>query len=282
MGWDVRAFDPDPEAARKLEAVLANARASLPGLYDVALPPEGRLTLHGSLAEAVEGVEWVQESVPERLDLKHRTLRRDPGGEPRRRWSGRPPRGSSRPSCRRGRSAPGRILVAHPFNPVYLLPVVEVVPSPANPPEAVARGGGDPDAPSAWRRIVIAQGDRRPRRRPAPRGGLARGAVAREGRRGDHGGHRRDHPARLRPALGADGPVRDLPRRRGRGGDEALHGPVRAGAEVALDQAHGRAGVRRRAGGPDRRAVGRAVGARCRSASWSGCGTATSWRSCGG
>ena len=29
-GWDVAVFDPDPEAARKIEAVLANARRSLP------------------------------------------------------------------------------------------------------------------------------------------------------------------------------------------------------------------------------------------------------------
>ncbi len=43
-GWDVRVFDPDPEATRKIGEVLANARRSLPGLSDVALPPEGRLS----------------------------------------------------------------------------------------------------------------------------------------------------------------------------------------------------------------------------------------------
>ena len=38
-GWDVRIFDPDPQAERKIGEVLANARRSLPGLYDAALPP---------------------------------------------------------------------------------------------------------------------------------------------------------------------------------------------------------------------------------------------------
>ena len=71
-GWDVAVFDPDPEAERKLPEVLANARRSLPGLYDAALPPEGRLSFCASLEEAVAGAQWIQESVPERLELKHR------------------------------------------------------------------------------------------------------------------------------------------------------------------------------------------------------------------
>jgi carnitine 3-dehydrogenase len=40
-------------------------------LYDWRLPPEGALSFHASIAEAVAGADWVQESVPERLDLKH-------------------------------------------------------------------------------------------------------------------------------------------------------------------------------------------------------------------
>ncbi|NDA42480.1 MAG: carnitine 3-dehydrogenase, partial [Gammaproteobacteria bacterium] len=42
-GWDVNVFDPDPEAERKLAEVLANARRSLPSLYDVALPASGKM-----------------------------------------------------------------------------------------------------------------------------------------------------------------------------------------------------------------------------------------------
>ena len=63
-GWDVRVFDPDPEAERKIGEVLDNARRSLPSLYDKALPAEGKLQLFDTLAEAVDGVLWVQESVP--------------------------------------------------------------------------------------------------------------------------------------------------------------------------------------------------------------------------
>ena len=45
-GWDVRVFDPDPEAERKISEVLDSARSALPGLYDQAMPAEGTLTFH--------------------------------------------------------------------------------------------------------------------------------------------------------------------------------------------------------------------------------------------
>ena len=56
-GWNVQVFDPDPQAERKIDAVLANARLALPALSDVPMPPEGRLTFHATLGEAVEGAE---------------------------------------------------------------------------------------------------------------------------------------------------------------------------------------------------------------------------------
>ena len=71
-GWNVSIFDPDPEAPRKVGEVLANARRALPSLSDVPMPPEGRLSFAGTMAEAVEGAEYVQESVSERIELKHK------------------------------------------------------------------------------------------------------------------------------------------------------------------------------------------------------------------
>ena len=60
------------------------------------------------------------------------------------------------------------------------------------------------------------QGGGRPRRRPAAGGGMARVAVADQGRGRHHRRDRRRDPSRLRPALGADGAVRDVPDRRRR------------------------------------------------------------------
>ncbi|MEM7045339.1 MAG: 3-hydroxyacyl-CoA dehydrogenase NAD-binding domain-containing protein, partial [Pseudomonadota bacterium] len=73
-GWDVSVYDPGADAERKINDVIANARRSLPALYEVALPPEGTLRFAADVAEAVQGADWIQESVPERLDLKHQVL----------------------------------------------------------------------------------------------------------------------------------------------------------------------------------------------------------------
>ena len=127
-GWDVAVFDPDPEAERKLSEVLANARRSLPGLYDAALPPEGRLRFCASLEEAVAGAQWIQESVPERLELKHRVLTRIQAVMANDAVIGSSTSGFKPSELGAGVPRPGQVLVAHPFNPVYLLPVVEVVP----------------------------------------------------------------------------------------------------------------------------------------------------------
>ncbi len=125
-GWDVAVFDPDPECERKVQEVLANARWALPMIYDRALPAEGRLTFVGTLEEAVVGADYIQESVPERLDLKHKVYAEIEAANPG------APLGSStsgfKPSeLREGLATGGRMFVAHPFNPVYLLPLVEVV-----------------------------------------------------------------------------------------------------------------------------------------------------------
>lgn len=126
-GWDVAVYDPDPEADRKIGEVLANARRSLPDLYDTPLPAEGTLVFHDDMTEAVAGADWIQESVPERLDLKHRILGdlSDLAGE-----------GAIVGSSTSGfkpselNSAGAGAIVSHPFNPVYLLPLVELVGDP--------------------------------------------------------------------------------------------------------------------------------------------------------
>lgn len=123
-GWDVAVADPDPQAERKITAVLDNARRALPALYDRALPPEGRLTFHADLVTAVAGADWVQESVPEVLEVKHRILPMIAE--------------AAGPNAIIGSSTSGfkpselnavgtGAIVAHPFNPVYLLPLVELV-----------------------------------------------------------------------------------------------------------------------------------------------------------
>ncbi|MGB3314511.1 MAG: carnitine 3-dehydrogenase [Albidovulum sp.] len=127
-GWNVSVFDPDPEAERKIGEVLANARAALPALSDVPMPAEGKLSFASSITEAVEGAEYIQESVSERLDLKHRVfaqIQQSSHGVP----IGSSTSGFKPSELQENAADPSTIFVAHPFNPVYLLPLAEIVPS---------------------------------------------------------------------------------------------------------------------------------------------------------
>jgi len=123
-GWDVAIFDPDPQSERKIGEVIANARRSLPALYDKSLPCEGVLTFHSDLAVAVAGAAWVQESVPERIELKHSVLGQLSVLAPDTAVIASSTSGF-KPSELNENGA--RAIVAHPFNPVYLLPLVELV-----------------------------------------------------------------------------------------------------------------------------------------------------------
>lgn len=137
-GWDVGVFDPDPQAERKIAAVMANARLALPALSDVPMPPEGKLTFHGTIGEAVEGAEYVQESVSERIELKHKVYAQlqqsNPGV-----LIGSSTSGFKASDLQKGSPAPENIIVAHPFNPVYLLPLSEVSGSEKNTPETIEK-----------------------------------------------------------------------------------------------------------------------------------------------
>ena len=138
-GWDVRVYDPDPEAGRNIEAVLVNARHALPMLYDFALPEEGQLTVCASVAEAVIGADWIQESVPERLDVKHATFAEIQADCPAHAIIGSSTSGFKPSELQQSSQSPHQIIVTHPFNPVYLLPLIELVPSPVNSEALIAQ-----------------------------------------------------------------------------------------------------------------------------------------------
>ncbi len=126
-GWDVAVSDPSPKVEAQIGAILDNARQWLPALADVPMPAEGKLTFAESLADAVSDADWVQESAPEELALKHKVLAEIQANAPDTAIVGSSTSGFKPSELQEGAKNPGQILVAHPFNPVYLLPLVEVV-----------------------------------------------------------------------------------------------------------------------------------------------------------
>ena len=125
-GVDVRLFDPDPEAPRKIDEVMNNARRAWEHLTTAPLPPEGRIEFVSTPEAAVEGVGFVQESAPERLDLKQSLLTRASRASQADVVVASSTSGLLPTELQRGMAHPERFVVGHPFNPVYLLPLVEV------------------------------------------------------------------------------------------------------------------------------------------------------------
>ncbi|MBB3066746.1 3-hydroxyacyl-CoA dehydrogenase NAD-binding domain-containing protein [Limibacillus halophilus] len=138
-GIDVVLFDPDPQAARKMGEVMTNARRAFADLIPEGRPSEGRLTITADLAEAVSGATFIQESAPERLELKQNLFAEVDALAPEDALICSSTSGLLPTELQAKMKRPERLLVAHPFNPVYLLPLVELVGGEKTAPEAIER-----------------------------------------------------------------------------------------------------------------------------------------------
>jgi carnitine 3-dehydrogenase len=138
-GLDVVAWDPAPGAETRLRAAIANA---WPALERVGLrrgASRRRLTFASDLSTAVTGADFVQESGPEDERVKRSLLAQidrvaKPGVVIASSSSGLLPT-RIQAGCRH----PDRVLIGHPFNPVYLLPLVELVAGERTKPPAIKK-----------------------------------------------------------------------------------------------------------------------------------------------
>ncbi|NUV78074.1 3-hydroxyacyl-CoA dehydrogenase NAD-binding domain-containing protein [Streptomyces fungicidicus] len=137
-GYDVTAWDPAPDAALKLRRLVDAAWPALTslGLAEGASPD--RLTVTGTLEQAVAKAEFVQESAPEKLDLKRDLLTRLDAATPPGVVIASSTSGYPMTDMQTTAADPSRLVVGHPFNPPYLIPLVEVVGGEHTDPAAVA------------------------------------------------------------------------------------------------------------------------------------------------
>jgi len=138
-GVNVTLFDPDPQAERKVDEMLANAQRAWDQLTDAPLPPRGRLTRAATPQDAATGVQFVQESAPEKPELKRSLLSQASEAAASDVVFGSSTSGILPTTLQADMTHPERLVVGHPFNPVYLLPLVEVCPGEKTSPDAVQR-----------------------------------------------------------------------------------------------------------------------------------------------
>ena len=139
-GLEVVLTDPRPEARDYVETMVADA---WPVLEDAGLASENKGELHFAqdIAQAVQDADFVQENVPEREELKisvHEEISRHAREDVVIASSS----SGLLPSRLQARCAhPERLMIGHPFAPVYLLPLVEIVGSEQTSQTAIAQAG---------------------------------------------------------------------------------------------------------------------------------------------
>jgi carnitine 3-dehydrogenase len=138
-GWDARLYDPAPDAERVVGELLANARRALRRLTLAPLPEEGGLTVVGTPEEAVDGAAFVQESAPEREGLKRELLAAASRAAGPSVVFATSTSGLLPTRLAADMEHPERLTVGHPFNPVYLLPLVELCGGERTAPETLER-----------------------------------------------------------------------------------------------------------------------------------------------
>lgn len=137
-GLRVSAWDPAPGARERLrEAVDAH----WPTLVRIGLAADASrdaLTFHDTLEGALQGADFVQESGPEREDLKQDLFRRMDAALPPSVVIASSSSGLLMSRVQSVCEHPGRVVLGHPFNPPHLIPLVEVIGGEQSSPDAIA------------------------------------------------------------------------------------------------------------------------------------------------
>lgn len=134
-GMTVRLWDPDDT----VRAGLTDAIRAMLAAGDISSDAIRNVSVHDTLADAVRGVDYVQENGPERLEDKQALF-----AELDRLVPDDAVLASSSSALVPSRFSEGlagraRMLVAHPVNPPHVVPIVELCPSPDTTPEAMDR-----------------------------------------------------------------------------------------------------------------------------------------------
>lgn len=138
-GKRVALFDPDPGVE---DGVRRAVETAWPTLVALGLAEHGTpdaVTFHTSAQPAVEGARFIQESIPEVLQLKHRLYADLEPMIDGRAVVASSASGLTLTQMQTGWRDPARFVLGHPFNPPHLIPLVEVLGNDLTAPGVVER-----------------------------------------------------------------------------------------------------------------------------------------------
>ena len=120
-------FDPSPNARQDINETLANADVAMEQLINAPPPPRGEVLFYNNTAEAVKDAQWIIESAPEDATIKREVYDAIENAAPEDALISSSTSGILPSTLQSKMRHPQRFAVMHPFNPVYLLPLVEIV-----------------------------------------------------------------------------------------------------------------------------------------------------------
>ena len=127
-GINVVASDIDPKMEDWINEAVENALPSLQSLTEgITLPPKGKLTFTTDPISMSQQVDFIQENIPEVLDIKRKSLKSIAEVTNKEIIISSSTSGFMPTELQQGMTFPERFIVGHPFNPVYLCPLVEIV-----------------------------------------------------------------------------------------------------------------------------------------------------------
>ena len=137
-GLNVRLYDPRPDAERIMQDFWNSVRPALQELGpDDTLPVEPRIEIAPTAADAIRGVDFVQECIPERLEMKQALyLEIEPHLEARA-IVATSSSGLRLSDLQALWTDPARLIIAHPFNPPHIIPLVELYANDRTAPDAL-------------------------------------------------------------------------------------------------------------------------------------------------
>jgi len=127
-GWDVRLWDADPGVTQAAPRLVADSLHDIArhGLIAEPAKAAARVSIAGSLAEAVEGVDFVQESGPETIAAKRAIWAELDVAAPVDIVLASSTSAIVASRFTEGLKGRERCIIAHPVNPPHLVPVVEL------------------------------------------------------------------------------------------------------------------------------------------------------------
>ncbi len=136
-GYEVGLYDTSPAVEKRAREVIGRGHEALSSL--AGKRTMGEIAFTTRLADALDGASFVQEAAPEREDVKRKLFKEVSAALGPDIVIASSSSAFLPTALQQGMTHPERILIGHPFNPVYLIPLCEIVPGKATSKAAMKK-----------------------------------------------------------------------------------------------------------------------------------------------